>query len=103
MKIKKNDIVRVITGKDKGKEGKILDLIRKDEKLRVAVEGVNVVKKHIKAKGKEEGGIVEVERPIDGSNVMLVCPKCKKTTRVAFKLEEGKKYRFCKKCDSKIE
>lgn len=100
MRIKTNDKVKVITGKDKGREGKVLKTFV--ESNRVVVEGVNVAKKHVKARGKEPGGIIEIERPIDASNVMLVCGKCKKPTRVGYRLEEGKKVRFCKKCDTKI-
>ena len=101
MKIRKNDKVKVISGKECGKEGKVLKLLA--ELDRVVVEGVNIAKKHVKARGKEPGGIIEVERPFDISNVMLICPKCKKPTRVGYRFEEKKKVRFCKKCDSIVK
>lgn len=100
MKIRKNDKIKVISGKDRGKEGKVLKIF--PEVNKVLVEGVNKVKKHIKPKGKESGGVIEVERPVRISNVMLVCPKCKKPTRVGFKFEDRKKFRKCKKCEKQI-
>ena len=101
MKIKKDDKVVVISGKDKGKQGKIL---RADpESLKVVVEGVNVATKHQKPRKQgEEGGIIKVETPIYASKVQLVCPKCGKATRVAYKVENGKKTRICKKCGAEI-
>ena len=100
-KLKKNDKVRVITGKDKGKEGTIISFVPK--KNRVIVEGVRVVKKHVKASASTKGGIVEKEAPIHISNVMLVCPHCNKPTRVGIKfLESGEKVRYCKKCGETI-
>lgn len=101
MKIKINDNVKVITGKDNAKEGKVVKVF--PEEMKAVVEGVNVVKKHIKARGEEKGGIVEVERPLAISNLMLICPKCKKATRVGFKLVDGKKSRVCKKCEAIFE
>lgn len=100
MKIHKNDKIKVIAGKDRGKEGLVLKTFFNEKK--VLVEGINKVKKHVKAKGKEPGGIFDVERPLQVSNVILVCPKCKKPTRVGFKFEENKKVRFCKKCEKTI-
>ena len=96
--IKKDDKVVVISGKDKGKKGKVLVAEPKDG--RVVVEKVNMVTKHEKPKGQgKPGGIVHQEAPIDASNVMLVCGKCGKPTRIAFKLLENKsKVRVCKKC-----
>ncbi len=100
-KLKKNDKVRVIAGKDKGKEGTIISFVPK--KNRVIVEGVRVVKKHVKASASTKGGIVEKEAPIHISNVMLVCPHCNKPTRVGIKfLESGEKVRYCKKCGETI-
>jgi len=94
MKIKKNDNVIVITGKENGKEGKVLavDPIN----MKVTVEGINKVKKHVKPTTNEPGGIIQVERPIDLSNVMLIDPNSKKPTRVGFKVEGGKKVRIAK-------
>ena len=101
MNIKKNDKVVVISGKDKGKEGKVLVANPKAGKL--VVEGVNVATKHQKPRQQgQEGGIIKVETPIYVSKVQLVCPKCGKATRVAYKVEAGKKSRVCKKCGAEI-
>lgn len=101
MKIKKGDKIRVITGKDKGREGLIERVYRKSKK--VLVQGINLFKRHLKkSEQAPQGGIVDVPRPILISKVMLICPKCGKTTRVGFKLEKNKKFRICKKCQSKI-
>lgn len=101
MKIRTNDTVKVITGKSKGKEGKVLTVFL--EEGRAVVEGVNVVKLHRKPRGDQEGGIVETEKPVDISNLMLVCPNCKEVTRVGFKFVDDKKHRYCKKCEEIIE
>ena len=100
MKLKKNDNVVVISGADKGKEGKITKVL--DNK--VIVEGVNVCKKHLKPKNNNgTGEIVEVERPIDASNVMLIDPKTKKPTKIKFEFDkDGKKIRVSKKSNEKI-
>ena len=93
MKIKKGDLVKVIAGKDKDKEGKVTVVDQKNGK--VVVEGVNVVTKHTKpSAANQNGGIVTTEAPIDASNVMLVVGG--KTTRVGFKVEDGKKVRIAK-------
>jgi large subunit ribosomal protein L24 len=100
-KLKVEDTIQVITGKDKGKRGRILKILR--DKDRVVVEGVNIVKKAKKRRNQQDrGGIVEVEAAIHSSNVMVVCKKCG-PTRIGYKLEqnpEGKtlKTRICKKC-----
>ena len=96
MHVKRGDIVKVISGKDKGKEGKVIAV----EGGKVLVEGVNTVTKHTKAsQANPKGGIVHQEAAIDASNVMLVCSKCKKATRAARKvLEDGSSVRYCKKC-----
>jgi len=100
-KLKKGDLVKVIAGKDKGKTGKIISFVPK--KNRVIVEGVRIVKKHVKASQTTKGGIIEKEAPIDISNVMLVCPHCKKPTRISSKfLDDGTKVRVCKKCHETI-
>ncbi|MBQ4427373.1 MAG: 50S ribosomal protein L24 [Oscillospiraceae bacterium] len=97
MNIKTNDTVKVLSGKDKGKQGKILSADPKS--MKVVVEGVNVAKKHQKARKQgEESGIISVETPIYASKVQLVCPKCGKATRVAHTVVDGKKVRTCKKC-----
>ncbi|MBR5345571.1 MAG: 50S ribosomal protein L24 [Clostridia bacterium] len=110
MHVKTNDTVIVISGKDKGKKGKIIASFPKVG--RVSVEGVNQATKHQKARTQmQAGGIVQKIMPIDASNVMLVCPKCGKATRVSRKVnvteENGKKVRemirVCKKCGAEID
>ena len=101
MNIRKDDKVVVISGKDKGKEGKILTADPKA--MKVIVEGVNVATKHQKPRKQgEEGGIIKINTPIYASKVQLVCPKCGKATRVGHKIENGKKTRICKKCGAEI-
>ena len=100
MKIKKGDLVKVIAGKDKGKEGKVTVVDVKNGK--VAVEGVNVVTKHTKpSAANQNGGIITTEAPIDASNVMLVVDG--KATRVGFKVEDGKKVRIAKATGKAID
>jgi len=95
-KLKKEDIVQVIAGKDKGKRGRILRILR--DKDRVLVEGVNIVKKAKKRKNQQDrGGIIEVEAALHSSNLMIVCKKCG-PVRIGYKMEGGKKVRVCKKC-----
>jgi len=103
MKIRKNDNVLVITGKDKGKKGKVRFAYPKREK--VIVEGVNFIKKHSKARGAvRQAGIIDLEAALDVSNVMFVCDKCSKPARIGFrKLEDGRKVRFCHACGEVIE
>ena len=101
MFIKKDDKVVVISGKDKGKEGKVLSASPKTGK--VIVEGVNVASKHVKPKKQgEQGGIIKMETPIYACKVQVVCPKCGKPTRVAHKVENGKSVRVCKKCGAEL-
>ena len=101
MNIRKDDKVIVISGKDKGKQGKVLHSSPKAGK--VIVEGVSVASKHQKPRKQgEEGGIIKVETPIYACKVMVVCPKCGKPTRVAHKLDDGKKVRVCKKCGAEL-
>ena len=101
MIIKKDDTVIVLSGKDKGKKGKVLSANPKAAK--VVVEGVNVASRHTKPRKQgEEGGILKVETPIYASKVQVVCPKCGKATRVAHKVEDGKKVRACKKCGAAL-
>lgn len=99
MHVKTGDTVVVLSGKEKGKKGKILASSPKEGK--VIIEGINVVSKHVKPrKAGQEGGIVKTEGAMYACKVQLVCPKCGKSTRVAHKFtEEGKKERICKKCD----
>jgi len=101
MEIRKDDKVVVLSGKDKGKEGKVLTAMPKEGKL--IVEGVNVASKHQKPRKQgEEGGIIKMPTPIYACKVMVVCPKCGKPTRVAHKLENGKSVRICKKCGANL-
>ena len=101
MEIRKDDTVVVLSGKDKGKQGRVLKADPKG--MKVTVEGVNVASKHRKPRTQqEEGGIIKMETPIYVSKVQLVCPKCGKGTRVAYKLADGKKTRTCKKCGAEI-
>ena len=101
--LKVNDQVEVITGKDKGRVGKVLKVYNKSD--RALVERINMIKRHTKARAAgQEGQIVEKEAPIHVSNLMLVCPKCTNTARVARKtLDDGSKVRVCKKCSESIE
>ena len=102
MTIKKNDTVCVITGKDKGKSGKVSAVY--SNKNKVLVENVNIVTKHQKPKSQQDkGGIFKKPAPIDASNVMVVCPVCNKATRVAHKEIDGKKVRVCKKCGASLD
>ena len=95
--IRKNDIVKVISGKEKGKVGRVLKVDR--EKGRITVEKVNMVKRHAKpGKKNPQGGIIEREAPVDVSNVMLVCPACGQPTRVGYRvLDDGGKVRVCRR------
>ena len=101
--IKKDDKVKVLAGKDKGKIGKVLSLKRKND--RILVEKINFVKRHARPSAKhKQGGIIESEAPIHWSNVMLMCNKCVKPVRIKMKrLEDGKKIRVCRKCDEIID
>jgi len=95
-KLKKEDTVHVIAGKDKGKQGRVLKILR--DKDRVLVEGVNIVKKaQKKRKQQDRGGILEIEAPLHASNLMIVCKKCG-PTRIGYKTDGDKKTRICKKC-----
>ena len=102
MSIRKDDTVIVLSGKDKGKKGKVLTVMPKDGK--VIVEKVNVISRHQKPRKQgEEGGIIKREAPIYACKVMRVCPKCDKPTRPAHKtLADGKKVRVCKKCGAEL-
>jgi large subunit ribosomal protein L24 len=99
--IKKKDRVIILSGKDKGKKGEVLNVFA--EKNRVVVEKINFVKKHIKPTKKNPGGIREIEAPIYISKVMLICPKCKQASRPKFdKLSDGSKVRVCRRCEEII-
>jgi len=103
MKIRKNDTVIIITGKDKGKSGKVRRSFPKED--RVVVEGLNMIKRHSRARSvTRQAGIIELEAPIHLSNVMLLCDKCGKPTRVGFRfLSDGKKARICNACQEVID
>ncbi|MBE7076018.1 MAG: 50S ribosomal protein L24 [Clostridiales bacterium] len=102
MTVKKGDTVLVITGKDKGKTGKVLEVFPKDNK--VLVDGINIVTKHKKARSQQEKSeIIKKTAPIEVSNVMVVCSTCGKATRVAHKEIEGKNARVCKKCSASLD
>ena len=102
MNIKKGDTVYVITGKDKGKSGKITAVY--SDKNKVLIENVNIVTKHQKPKSQQDkGGIVKKPAPVDASNVMVVCPVCNKATRISHKEIDGKKARICKKCGASLD
>ncbi len=103
--LKKNDRVKILSGKDKGKEGKIIRRVLTKNRSLVVVEGVNVVSRHVKpSQTNPQSGIIKQEAPIYASKVMLVCPQCGKATRIASSfLENGKKVRVCKKCHEIID
>ena len=97
MKIKKNDIVIIISGKDRGKKGKVTRVLPRQNQ--VVIEGVNIRKKHSRPKRSgQKGQIMEIFAPIDASNVKLQCPKCFKAARISYKIEGEEKIRVCKKC-----
>ena len=102
--IRKNDSVVVISGRDRGKRGRVLRVV--PEKGRVVVEGVNFIKRHTRPNPQKnvKGGIVEREAPLSASNVQLVCPECSTPTRVGRKvLENGRRVRFCVKCKGVVD
>ena len=103
MRIKKGDIVLVITGKDAGKKGKVLKVL--PEANKIVVEGINRVKKHQKPnRAIPQGGILRIETPMNASNVMLLCNKCDKPTRVGSRiLDNQEKVRVCKNCGEIID
>lgn len=102
MKLKTGDKVVVIAGKDKGKEGSITKVLRNENK--VVVEGINVAKKHVKPNGQTAGSIVDIELPIDASNVMIIDPKTKKPSRIGHTTDKnGKKIRISKKSNSNLD
>jgi large subunit ribosomal protein L24 len=101
MKVKKGDIVKVKIGKDRGRQGRVLKVL--PEENGVIVEDINMYKKHIRGDGKEkESAIVDVVKPIDASNVRVICEACGEPTRIGYKEVDGKKVRICKKCDKPV-
>lgn len=103
VKIRKDDKVKIIAGKDRGKIGKVLKVLRKDN--RILVENINMIKRHQRPGGRNrQGGIIEAEAPIQLANVMLMCNKCLTPIRVKMQtLEDGKKVRVCRKCSEIID
>lgn len=104
MKLKIGDEVQIITGKDKGKKGKITKILRNSNKI--VVEKINLVTKHIKKTSQKAGERIKFEAPIQVSNTMIICPKCKKTTRIMIKMLKGEKkekQRICKKCKDSLD
>ena len=106
MNIKKNDTIKMLAGKDKGKTGKVLQVMPSEGK--VSIEGLNLLIKHLRPQRQgEKGQRIEFPAFIDASNVALVCPKCSKTTRIQHKMSEvngkAKKYRSCQKCKEVID
>ncbi len=102
MAIRKGDLVEVITGDDKGRQGKVMNVDIK--KRRVLVEGINMIKRHQRPQGAASpGGIIEKPAFIDISNVVFVCPKCSKSSTIRRELRGGKKVRVCKSCGGEIE
>ncbi len=102
--VRKNDNVVVISGKDRGKRGRVLQLV--PAKNRLIVEGVNIVKRHTRPNPRQnvKGGVVEREAPLHASNVQLVCPECGAPTRIGKRLlGDGRKVRICRKCDGVVD
>jgi len=101
MKLKKGDEIKVVLGKDKGKTGKVEKIFTKENS--VLVIGINEYKRHMKARSQgQTSEIVTVTKPLNIAKVQLVCPKCKKITRVGYKIEKGNKFRICRKCGKEI-
>lgn len=101
LKLKAGDKVKITAGKDKGREGEVEKLLPKE--YSVVIPNVNIYKKHVKGVPGRKGGIYEIPRPLQMGKVALICPKCKKLTRVGFKLVDGVKVRVCKKCKREID
>jgi large subunit ribosomal protein L24 len=101
MKIKKGDKVKITHGRDQDREGTVERVYSKQSK--VLIKGLNIYKKHVKKNEQmPKGGVVEIPRPIDVSNIIFVCPKCKKTAKLGYKVENNKKVRICRRCKSKV-
>ncbi len=100
MKFKTGDTIKVVAGKDKGKEGKIEIILPKKDA--VIVPEINMYKKHVKGYQGQKGGIYDLPRPLNIAKIALICPNCKKQTRIGFKIEKDIKSRVCKKCDKQI-
>lgn len=106
MKLRKGDVVEVITGEEKGRRGKILRIEwhKESKSHRAIVEGINLAKKHQRARGPDKpGGIVDLPNPIDISNLVLICPKCGKPAKVHRQKHEGRRVRVCRECEEIID
>ena len=101
LKLRKTDEVLVTTGKDKGRKGKIEKIFPKTQK--VLIPGINMYKKHVKGFQGQKGGIYDIPRPMAVTKIALVCPKCKKATRVGFEVVKKEKVRVCRKCKKQID
>ncbi|MFA5926838.1 MAG: 50S ribosomal protein L24 [Patescibacteria group bacterium] len=102
MKIRKNDNIMVISGRDSGKTGLVERVFVAED--RVVVKGVNIAKKHVKpSRSNPQGGIIDINAKINVSNIALVCPNCGKITRVGYQITDAKKIRICKKCGQSVE
>lgn len=100
-KIKKGDKVKILLGKDRGKEGKVERVLAQENK--VIILGINIYKRHVRKQANLAGGILDIPKPLDISNVDLICPNCGKPTRVGFKKQGDSKLRMCKKCGKEIK
>lgn len=101
IKFKIGDTIKITAGKDKGREGKIEKVIPAEDK--VLIPGVNLYKKHVKGFGNVRGGIYDIPRPLSLGKIALICPKCKKITRIGFKFVGEEKLRVCRKCKKEID
>ena len=101
MKFKIGDAVKVISGKDKGRDDKIEKIFLK--KGTILLPNLNIYKRHLKGGQGQKGGIYDIPRPIKASKVVLICPKCKKTTRIGIRIIDREKVRFCRKCSKQID
>ena len=101
MKLKKNDEIIVVKGKDKGKKGKIEKVITKEDK--VLIPGINLYKRHFKSRFQDKPSeIIEITKPLPVSNVSFICPNCHKESRIGYKMDNKEKIRICKKCNKKV-
>lgn len=101
LKLKKGDTVKITAGKDKGRTGKIEKIL--PEVSKALIPGVNLYKKHVKGFGDVKGGVYDIPRPLGFGKIALICPNCKKITRVGFKFAGSEKVRFCRKCGKEID
>ncbi len=100
MKLKKGDKIQVMAGKDKGRTGEIEKVF--PQKNQVLIPGINVYKKHMRSRGTTKGGIIDIVKPLAAPKVALICPKCKRPTRIGYRFEEKNKVRICRHCQEKI-